>query len=115
VPNWAFNADNNASHHCRLTLALGFFKMLRHLVTTIAKVATAILVGLLTFAFTGYALRPYTPITEALHLTTPEWTIAAFVGAGFALVTVWRLLAESSIKQELNAFFKAISEGDSLD
>jgi len=24
VPNWAFNADNNASHHCRLTLALGF-------------------------------------------------------------------------------------------
>jgi len=26
MPNWRFNADNNASHHCRLTCALGLFK-----------------------------------------------------------------------------------------
>jgi hypothetical protein len=85
MSNWSFNADNNAPHYCRLTLALGFLMKQLHM-TFLARLRYSFLLAIVLSAAASMAIMLAS--ADSIELLPPSATDLAFSPGLFALAYI---------------------------
>ena len=77
--------------------------------------AIAIVSGLLTFALSAWALRPYSAMPMFRELSAPEVLVAAGLAVAVTIVVACRLARGESIRSMLRRLKEALSSSESGD